>query len=92
MGLVQPFSLKFSFFVSYLMAFCRYYRVEQQPRARDVHASWRESKSGFLFIPYCTHPSSEFCLSNVRFWPDAANRLKCQGNPEKCQLKDRFPE
>ena len=74
------------------MAFCRYYRVEQQPRARDVRVSWRESKSGFLFIPYCTHPAGEFCLSNVRFWADAANRLKCQGNPAKCQLENGFPE
>lgn len=73
------------------MAFCRYYRVEQQPRVRDVRASWRESKSGFVFIPYCAHPGGEFCLSNVRFWPDATNRLKCQGNVEKCQLEGGAP-
>jgi hypothetical protein len=44
-----------------------------------------------VFIPYCTHPGGEFCLSNVRFWPDAANRLKCQGNIEKCQLEAGAP-
>jgi hypothetical protein len=74
------------------MTFCRYYRVEQQPRERDVRTSWRESKSGFVFIPHCLHPSGEFSLSQVRFWPDAANRLTCQGNPAKCQLENGFPE
>jgi len=73
------------------MAFCRYYRVEQQPRAREIQSSWRESKSGFLFIPYCTHPSGEFSLTNVRFWPNATSRLACQGNVEKCQLADGAP-
>ncbi len=77
---------------SNLMNSCKYYRVEQQPQSRDIQPSWRQSKGGFVFIPYCAHSSGEFCLSNVRFWPDAANRLKCQGNPEKCQLENGFPE
>nr|WP_320012317.1 hypothetical protein [uncultured Desulfobulbus sp.] len=74
------------------MAFCKYYRVEQQPRQREIHASYRETKGGFLFIPFCAAPSGEFSLTNVRFWPDAANRLKCQGNVEKCQLEDGVPQ
>lgn len=74
------------------MKYCSYYSVEQQTQSRDIQPSWRQSKGGFVFIPYCTHPSGEFCLSNVRFGPDAANKLKCQGNIAKCQLENGFPE
>jgi hypothetical protein len=73
------------------MEFCNYYRVEQQLQAREVQATWRESKSGYVYIPFCTHPSGEFCLSNVRFGSDAANKLKCRGNPSKCQLANGLP-
>jgi hypothetical protein len=73
------------------MEFCKYYRVEQQLQARDVQASWRESKSGYVYIPHCIHPSGEFSLSNVKFCADATNILKCQGNLSKCQLKDGLP-
>ena len=73
------------------MGYCIYYQVEQQSQSREVEPSWRQSKSGFIYIPYCTHPSGEFCLSNVRFCADATSKLKCQGNISKCQLENGLP-
>jgi hypothetical protein len=73
------------------MESCNYYRVEQQQQAREVQSSWRESKSGYVYIPYCTHPSGEFSLSNIKFCGDAINKLKCQGNISRCQLKNGLP-
>ena len=73
------------------MEYCKYYQVEQQQQARDVQATWRESKSGYVYIPYCTHPSGEFCLSNIKFCANATNILKCQGNISRCQLEIGVP-
>lgn len=72
------------------MAYCTYYQVEQHPRpqAREVTSTWRQTKSGFVYIPYCTHPSGELSLSNIEYRADAADALKCQGNVSKCPLKN----
>jgi hypothetical protein len=70
-----------------------YYQVEQhhRPRAREVKSTRQQTTSGFAYIPFCTHPSGEFSLTNVLLSIKAVDALKCNGDVSKCQLKNGKP-
>ena len=72
------------------MAYCIFYQIEQlhRPQSREVTSTWRKTTSGFVYIPYCTHPSGELSLSNIKFCAGSTDRLKCQGNVSSCQLEN----
>jgi hypothetical protein len=70
------------------MAYCIHYKIEQyhRPQSREAKPTRQQTISGFVYIPYCNHPSGEFMLENIIHCSAPADKLKCQGNESKCQL------